>query len=1105
MAGLRLNLLGKPRVIRDDAPVTGFTTAKTEALLYYLAATGHPHSRDALASLLWSDMPDAQAKRNLTKALSTLRRLIDPYLVFERQDVAFNRDVPHQLDVHLFEMAVTKASEHAGDLASLREAMALYRGDFLDGFFVKDAAPFEEWALAERERLRELMLGKLDELIAHHAARTEYAIAKDYARRLLELDPWRESAHRQMMTLLARQGQYSAALAQYEKCRRTLAEELGVEPMAETTALHERIQAMRAFTPHPLPAEAEPFVGRETELARIQRMLTDPHCRLVTVVGLGGAGKTRLALAAARQINREDAIHFVNGAVFIPLTDVSNASELPVALVNALRVPLASDVHPMTALLNFLRNKELLLVLDNFEHLLPSGDEVVALVTQIVRESQHVKVLITSREPLHLAAEWRLTLEGLAYPSDVSSGSPESVADHFESVQLFVQATQQVRPDYALTDADAPHVYRLCRLVAGMPLAIKLAAAWMRAMDAERIVAEVQRNLDLLAVHMRDLPPRQRSVRASFDYTWNYLTADDRSTVLRASPSTSLRDVLAALSIFRGGFRPDAAEHVAGATLPTLATLVEKSLVQTTPEGRYGMHELLRQFAAEKLAQSPAAETAARHRHSQFYLHFLKSRESGLVGREQRAAVAAVAEEIDNVVAAWRWAVVHNDLDAIEPAIDALYTFYQVRSRFQEGEALFTWTIDQWQDNGAAKEHPHNALVLAKLLARCGALSNELHKFEAAHDRLHAALALTDDSRERAFALRALGLMAVTRDERAIAEERLQASLAICRDIGDLNGVVVALIGLASAASQLGDFGPARELAREAVAISRQLERPDLIAHALGTLAWSSNCLGAYRESQACREESLALYREIGDPMGEAIAINFLGWDAWCQGGAELATAISRHEEALITYRALGNRAMLAMCLGDLALATIEQGDSERALQYAREGLTIARDVDLVHFIGYTLALVGLAASEQGDSSTGRAHLLEALRTFLELQKADGCMNVFFFFAKLLLKESGAADDATLKSQKRAQAMELLSTVVRHRATWQPIKDRTKRLITELASELPGGAAHEPIPDWQMLAKRLISDSEAPPPLKATESLQTSFDRYANGSSCWPR
>jgi tetratricopeptide (TPR) repeat protein len=390
--------------------------------------------------------------------------------------------------------------------------------------------------------------------------------------------------------------------------------------------------------------------------------------------------------------------------------------------------------------------------------------------------------------------------------------------------------------------------------------------------------------------------------------------------------------------------------------------LVEKSLVQTTPQGRYGMHELLRQFAAEKLVQTPDAGAAARHRHSQFYLGFLKSRQGWLVGREQRAAVATVAEEIDNVIAAWRWAAVHNHLDAIEPAIHALYTFYQIRSRFGEGEALFTWTIDQWQHNGAAKEHPHYALVLAKLLARCGALRSELHKFEAAQDRLQAALALSArsyDQGERAFTLTALGLIAVNRDERAVAEEHLHTSLAISRDIGDLNGVVIALIGLASAASQLGDFGPARELAREALAISRQLGRPDLIARALGTLAWSANCLGAYRESQACREESLALYREIGDPMGEAIAVNFLGWDAWCQGGAELETAIARHEEALISYRALGNRAMLAMCLGDLALATVEQGDSERAMQYAREGLAIARDVNLVHFIGYTLSSWG--------------------------------------------------------------------------------------------------------------------------------------------------
>jgi tetratricopeptide (TPR) repeat protein len=288
---------------------------------------------------------------------------------------------------------------------------------------------------------------------------------------------------------------------------------------------------------------------------------------------------------------------------------------------------------------------------------------------------------------------------------------------------------------------------------------------------------------------------------------------------------------------------------------------------------------------------------------------------------------------------------------------------------------------------------------------------------------------------------------------------------------------VSALIGLARAASQLGDFGPARELARESLAISRQLERPDLIAHALDTVAWPANCLGAYRESVACRKESLAIYRELGDPLGEAITISFLGWDAWCQGGTELATAIAYHEEALVAYRALGNRAMLAMCLGDLALATIEQGDSERAMQYAREGLAVARDVNLVHFIGYNLSLVGLAAGEQGDLPTAREYLIEALQTFLILGKEDSSMNVLFFFARLLLKESDAEREADVKSGKRALALELLSMVIQSHATWQPMRDRADHLLAELASELTDRATPNPLPNWQTIAQQLINEA----------------------------
>lgn len=1031
MAGLRLHLLGKPEAWLDDAPLTEFSTAKTEALLYYLAVTKGPHSRETLAELLWGDMPDAAAKRNLTKALSTLRRLVGPYLVVERQSVAFNTELPCQLDINTFETLIAWGQADAG-LSSLREAVALYRGDFLEGFYVKEALSFDEWAVAQRERLREVMAQALDALVTQLTERQDYGPGIEYARRLLDLDPWHEAAHRRLMILLARRGQSSAALAQYEKCRQSLADELGVEPMAETTALYERIQAARTLIPRPLPAEAEPFVGRTAELAQISQMLASPTCRLVTIVGIGGSGKTRLALAAARHLNREGALRFINGVLFIPLAEVRGPTELPLALADALELPLTGNSDPATVLIHFLHNKEMLLVLDNFEHLM----EAAAWLTQLLSQCLHLKLLVTSREPLQLGVEWRLNLEGLAYPPTDDVARSADDAARFEAVELFVQATRQVRPDYELSAADAPHVYHLCRLVAGMPLALRLAAAKMRALPPERIVAEVQHNLDSLTIPMRDLPPRQRSLRASFDHTWQLMVEEERK-------------VNAALSVFRGGFTEVAARQVVGATTATLAGLVDCGVVlldKAAADTRYTLHELARQYAAEKLAQSAEAEHAARQQHSAYFLNLLKTHAARLIGPEQHTAVAEIAHEIDNIQAAWRWAVSQRALNAIDAVMDALYNFYQIRSRFQEGEELFAWTTHFWQSSQALRDHPHFDAICARLSIRWSAFSVARHDYRAAQERLRSALELIDQPRERALALSLLGTIAIDHHaERAAAERYLHESLGLSREIGDVGGMASALLGLAKAAFEFGDFVPAAQLASQGLALCRQLHRPDWIAKALGVLAWPTNCLGDYGAAEAYWQESLALYQEIGDALGVAVNVNFLGWAAWCVGGARLPEASAYHEKALVTFREFGHRQRLAMCLGDLALATLELGDCERAIRYAREGLAVAREIGVIHLMSYNLTILGAAASEQGDKESGRKHLAEALQTSLQARKVDSVMNVLYFFARLLLHDDPSA-------RKQTRALELLSLVVHHPATWQPIRDRASRLRDEQAS-----------------------------------------------------
>jgi DNA-binding SARP family transcriptional activator len=374
---LEINTLGGLEIRLGGRPVTHQAIRKARALLCYLAVDGRAHSRAQLAGLLWGDATDARARGSLRKALSELRAGFPSHVVITLNAVAFNFDAPHQLDVAAFQDQINRGLRRGGgaltaeQIAALTEAVVLYRGDFLEGFFVRGALAFEEWVLVERERFRQCALRALHALADHHAAcgAPEQAIA--YTRRLLQLEPAQEEAHRNMMSLLALTGQQVAALRQFELCRQVLADELGVAPDPATTALYQRIRALQAVGPTPqrnLPAPLTPLIGREDELTAIRRRLADPACRLLSLVGPGGVGKTHLALVAAAGLCSNE--QFADGVVFVPLGQVDAAAGCVSAIAHALGFLFYQQAEPRRQLLDYLRDRRLLLVLDSCEHLL---------------------------------------------------------------------------------------------------------------------------------------------------------------------------------------------------------------------------------------------------------------------------------------------------------------------------------------------------------------------------------------------------------------------------------------------------------------------------------------------------------------------------------------------------------------------------------------------------------------------------------------------------------------------------------------------------------------------------------------------------------------
>jgi predicted ATPase/DNA-binding SARP family transcriptional activator len=1052
---LEVTLLGAPEVRLDGNVVTEFRSSKAEALFYYLATTRQPHTRATLANLLWEEWDENGARVNLNKTLSNLRQVFGDYLSITRQTVAFNDESNHWIDVACFEEGALPES----NVVTLSNAISLYRGEFLEGFHV-DAAAFELWMALERTQWRESAMQALSRLIDYHESQGDLAEAITVVRRMLNLEPWREEAHRRLMRLLARTGQRSAALAQYEICKQALADELAVEPDRETLDLYYQIRAgqiqadaMRAVavpvavgSPPPsipattnIPPQSTPFLGRKAELALLQQRLADRNCRLLTLVGPGGIGKTRLALEVARRFADEKPAQgrFPHGIFLVSLASVTTPAGMVSAFAEATGFQPYSNVPIKQQILDFLRQKQMLLILDNVEHLLDD----ISLVAEILATAPGVVILATSRRALNLVEEWFHPVSGLSFPSE---GRVVESADGYDAVDLFSQTARRASSDFSLS-VEYNHVARICRLVEGMPLALELAAMWRRVLPSAQIAEEIERSLDILTTHYHGVPERHRSMRAVLEQTWQMLTPDEQ-------------EVLRRLAVFRGGFNQPASESVVGASLPVLATLVEKSLLYVSEQGRYQIHELLRQFAAEKLAEDPETELDLRHRYCLFYLDLLSKHGQGLIGTEQSATLSLISEEIDNIRAGWQWAVERGQIDRLESALDCLYNFFQIRSRYQEGEELFADLVTRLRQMDRA-DHPRLATVLGRGLARCGAFYQYLGDYEAADYHLMEALDAIQplaDQKETAFVLNLLGQVAVWRGQKEVGRTHLLKSLDLCRRINDKHGVISALHQLANLLyATFGEYGETKVLAEECLTISREVGRSDWIAHALDTLGFVTFARGEYEDSQRYYEEGYSRFEKIGDQHGMALTLGGLGMVNWAIGGERLLDAIAAFERSLILCRNIGHRGQVSGRLGGLARVLNELGEYEQALAHATEGLAIARSLGSPVYMSHNLYCLTETSCGMNNLPAARRYLREGLQVAFTAELLSNITIYLYYYGLILAKESRFAGiDREIRQQKQEDALVALAIAQHHPACWQLFKDRSTWLRDWIASDL---------------------------------------------------
>jgi predicted ATPase len=612
-------------------------------------------------------------------------------------------------------------------------------------------------------------------------------------------------------------------------------------------------------------------VGHEIELAHITALIQQPDCRLITLVGPGGIGKTRLAIQAASvQLDR-----FPDGVFFVPLAQLNSPIYIPNTILDSLGLKVPPAQKPRSYLVDYLRKKAIFLVLDNFEHLFSGAD----LLVDLLRAAPAVTLLVTSREPLNMRMEHVFDVKGLEFPRATSTQGIES----FDAIQLFIQTAQRVSSGFTLSSENIASIVNICKLVEGMPLAIELAASWVRRRTCTEVENQLESNLDILAGKMLDMPERHRSIRAAFDLSWRLLSEEEKR-------------VFSALSVFRGGFHLQAATEIAATNEEVLAYLVGKSLLRRSASNRYDMHELLRRFSEEKLNNSGETRRL-RDTHLSYFLRLAEN--SGPWSQEQqdRESFQPLERELDNFRASLSWALESHHQEAGLRLASALAPFWHENGYLKEGISWISQILNL--DNG---QFP---LTRAMALVQSGSLASSMGDYELAKSLTSQALPIFMEQKDRrgiGLALLNLGILGYLEEEFERGARLLGKSQALFREIGDEQSLVEALIRLADLRMRQGKLNEATELWQEGYFLSRKLANPITVGFSLGGLGDIHRAQGKHKQAVEFHKQSLKIHWEQNHKVDipyllEALALDFAALALYDRAALLWGAADSLREE----------------------------------------------------------------------------------------------------------------------------------------------------------------------------------------------------------------
>ncbi|MCA9900117.1 MAG: AAA family ATPase [Ardenticatenaceae bacterium] len=971
MAGrLEVRLLGGAAFLLNDQPVKSIPTRAAQALLIYLLHQRTSVDREQLIDLFFQASTPKQAAANLRSTLSRLRKELAPFLLIDGRTVGINPQADIWLDSAQFNQKLDKNERDS--------ALELYRGDFLAGFFLRDAPEFENWALVERERLRLKAIEALKTQVTQLQEQATYWDALDAVNKLLGIESYLEEMHRTKMLLLMRTGQRARALQQYQTVVNLFADELGVAVLPQTVALYERINNLTTPPPHNLPVPTDQFIGREPEMRTILQLLADPSRRLITLFGIGGIGKTRLALEVARRLAKQQAGMFLDGTFFVSLIGVeAAATAVPFAqqVLQAIGVTASGRQAPTEEAIAHLRQREMLLILDNFEQLVTQNRDFLA---RLLTEAPHIKLLVTSRERLNLVEETVFDLAGLP----LTGAEPL----HSDAAQLFMTHAQRSQFTFAPTPADQPAILQTCHLLEGIPLGIELAAGSVRYASCAEIARQVAENLGSLSSPLHNVPARHRSLRAMFLYSWELLPEP-------------LRPIFANLTVFPAAFDAAAAQSVVGATEAQLNRLVDTALLKLA-DGRFQIHPLLKTFAAEQ--RDAAEELTLYGRHASYFAQFITESSQTYHRPTYLQSLPALVTAYDDLVAAWRWSIAHLVATQSQP--------------------VWAWVMAMRRPFVRLHFQKNRFYAIRDLMAEaCRQLEDAgWHLPEAATQQrlLHAQLTVAEGNSAR-----------ILGDYDGVVD-RIQQTIPLLRQHVALDDLFDAYNALVGTNMQQGKLEDVPEMLNELEAIAFELQKPVLFGVLYVSRSYHTDFLGDPEGALAYAQQALDAFAQIEDTYYEAIVLS---------GIAQRLFTLKRPEEAAkALHRAAKlanqNQIPLTEAFAQKWLAHYHQNKGE--LAEAEAALTLSKELflkvneqrNLVE-IDYSFALLAqtreqwpkmarhlVASLQRAQTQKMQTHIMDVLVRLPSLQWRRGEREIALAWVSLLQQESlNAAQQAVLK------------------------------------------------------------------------------------------